>query len=164
MTVTNLYQIAESTTVSTRTSWTTTTTVSTTTTTKDITSTVTRPAAFTPIEGPGWVPKRRGEHVERDKEIKTALPAGTLPQSVRCVINRPTYSTKTVSTTVQGARRTLNAATKTKMATISTITTKTEYLPNAKTTKTTTVYPTTTSFVDVTSTSVITQTGKGNVL
>ncbi|KAJ4250124.1 hypothetical protein NW762_011934 [Fusarium torreyae] len=149
---------SESTIVSSRTAWTTITTTSTTTTTKDVTSTVQRAAGFTPIHGPGWVPRKREQLEKKAVKAKAAPPGGNLPQSVRCVVDKPIYSTKTVSTRIQGPRRTLKAATRTKMTTISTTTTETEYPSNAKTTLTTVIYPTTTSFVDVTSTSTISET------
>ncbi|KAM0546962.1 hypothetical protein ACHAPJ_010623 [Fusarium lateritium] len=149
---------SEATVVSTRTAWATATTTSTTTTTKYTTTTVSKPPGFTAIQNdPLYVAKKR-DLKERKVKIQTAAPGGTIPQSVKCVKKVPTYSTKVVSTTVQGVRVTLKAATKTKTLSYSTTVTTTEYPFDASTTVTTTVYPTTTSFEDVTSTTTITQT------
>ncbi|KAJ4243833.1 hypothetical protein NW762_014711 [Fusarium torreyae] len=150
---------SEATVVSTRTAWNTATTTSTTTTTKYTTTTVSKSPGFTAIQNdPLYQAKKRDVKRKREVEIQTAAPGGTLPQSVKCVRKVPTYSTKVVSTTVQGIRVTRKAATKTKTLSYSTTVTTTEYPSDASTTVTTTVYPTTTSFEDVTSTTTITQT------
>ncbi|KAJ4113880.1 hypothetical protein NW768_011410 [Fusarium equiseti] len=132
------------------------TTVSTTITTKDITTTVPRPAGFTPIGDSGDpVPTT---YRKRDVRIQTTAPGGTEPQSVRCVIDKPQYSTRTVSTTVQGPRRTLKAVTRTRVSTISTTITETQYLPNVKTTMTTITRPVVTSITGTSSTIMVTET------
>ncbi|KAH7198969.1 uncharacterized protein B0J16DRAFT_47775 [Fusarium flagelliforme] len=140
----------------TRTVVTVSTTVSPTYTTKDVTITFPRPAGFTPIGDSDWpaVPTFN----KRDIRTQTILPDDQQPQSVRCVVDKPQYSTKTVSTTVQGPRRTLKAVTKTKISTISTTVTKTEYPPNVKTTLTTVTWPVTTLVTDTSSTLIITET------
>ncbi|KAH6952040.1 hypothetical protein DER45DRAFT_618757 [Fusarium avenaceum] len=149
---------SESTTFITRTIWTDTTSVSSTTTTKFITSTVPAPASFTAIQDdPLYEARKRAiEDGNIGNDIQAA--GGELPQSVGCIKEIPSYTTKTISTTVQGPRRTLKGATKTKVVTVSTTSVSTEYPANAKTTSTTTAYPTTTVVTDVTSTSTIFQT------
>ncbi|KAG8670350.1 hypothetical protein FPOAC2_09702 [Fusarium poae] len=146
--------ISESTVVSSRTSWSTTTTVTSTVTTKFITSTVAKPAGFTDINNQPLTYKRAVK--KRVTTITTGVPGGSMPQSVRCVKEIPSYSTKTITTTVQGPRTTLKAATKFKTITSFTTVTSTEYPSDASTTVTTIERPTTTSFVDVTSTTTIT--------
>lgn len=134
--------------------------MSSTTTTKFITSTVPAPASFTAIQDdPLYEARKRAiEDGNIGNDIQAA--GGELPQSVGCIKEIPSYTTKTISTTVQGPRRTLKGATKTKVVTVSTTSVSTEYPANAKTTSTTTAYPTTTVVTDVTSTSTIFQTGK----
>ncbi|KAL4725832.1 hypothetical protein ACLX1H_006506 [Fusarium chlamydosporum] len=145
-----------STSVITRTAWTTVNTASTTITTKDVTTTIARRPDFVPIGDSDA--EMVVTNKKRDITVQTIAPGGQEPQSVRCVVDKPSYSTKTITTTVQGPRRTLKAATKTKMLTISTVITSTEYPPNAKTTMTTITRPVVTSFTDTTSTTIITQT------
>ncbi|KAM0499455.1 hypothetical protein ACHAP8_005611 [Fusarium lateritium] len=146
--------ISASTVVSTRTSWSTTTTVTSTVTTKFITSTVAKPAGFTDINNQPLTQKRAVK--KRVTTVTTGLPGGSMPQSVRCVKEVPSYSTKAITTTVQGPRTTLKAVTKFKTITGFTTVTSTEYPSDASTTITTIEHPTTTSFVDVTSTTTIT--------
>jgi hypothetical protein len=134
--------------------------LSSTTTTKFITSTIPAPADFTAIQDDALYEARKRAIEERNIAADIQAPGGQLPQSVGCIKEIPSYTTKTISTTVQGARSTLKAATKTKVVTTSTTSVSTEYPANAKTTSTTTVYPTTTIVTDVTSTSTIVQTGK----
>lgn len=162
VTIANCVELAASTSVITRTAWTTVNTASTTITTKDVTTTIARRPDFVPIGDSDA--EMVVTNKKRDITVQTIAPGGQEPQSVRCVVDKPSYSTKTITTTVQGPRRTLKAATKTKMLTISTVITSTEYPPNAKTTMTTITRPVVTSFTDTTSTTIITQTGKNNFL
>ncbi|CAG1994602.1 unnamed protein product [Fusarium graminearum] len=129
-----------------RTSWSTKTSTSWTTTTKSFTSTVTTtPVGFTAILDDASYIMKRDLLVERDQggnvspPVVNTLPGGDLPQSVRCVKDIPKYSSKTVTTNVQGPRRTLNAATKTKTLTSLTSVTTTVY-PEASFTETITEY------------------------
>ncbi|KAM0549481.1 hypothetical protein ACHAPJ_009467 [Fusarium lateritium] len=153
---------SEVTEVSTRTSTDTTTSQSTTITTKFVTETIPAPAGFTPIlEDPLYEARRkarRGETKDGDAKDLPGAADPLYPQRVDCVQRKPTTSIKTTTTTVQGARITLKAATKTKMSTVVQTVTETEFPPDVETTTTTTAYPTTTSWVDETTTSTIVQT------
>ncbi|QPC72172.1 hypothetical protein HYE68_002924 [Fusarium pseudograminearum] len=150
-----------------RTSWSTKTSTSWTTTTKSFTSTVTTtPVGFTAILDDASYHAKRDLLVERDQggdvfpPVVNTLPGGDLPQSVRCVKDVPKYSSKTVTTNIQGPRRTLNAATKTKTLTSFTSVTTTVY-PEASFTVTTTEYhQVVTTDVEVTSTITVPETGK----
>ncbi|KAG8670855.1 hypothetical protein FPOAC2_04158 [Fusarium poae] len=146
----------------TRTAWTTSTVPSTTITTKYFVSTISAPSSFVPIKGdPSYVARKRDENQPRApkaiaNDARTVI-GGSLPQSVRCVKEIPQYTTKTVSTTIQGPRKTVKAATKTKMSTVTTTSTSTIYPERATTTSTTIVHTLVTSFTDVLSTTVTTQ-------
>jgi hypothetical protein len=138
-----------------------------TTTTKSFTSTVTTtPVAYTAILDDTSYRAKRDLLLERKAAddvtpiVPDTLVGGDLPQSVRCVKDIPKYSTKTVTTNVQGPRRTLKAVTKTKTLTSFTSVVSTTF-PLASFTSTITEYhEIMTTDVDVTSTSVLTETGK----
>ncbi|KAM0416833.1 hypothetical protein ACHAPD_005770 [Fusarium lateritium] len=141
-----------------RTSWKIETSTTSSVTTKFITTTIARPPSWIPIkEDPDWVPRKRAEKNDGFVDVE-ALTSNQLPQSVRCVKEIPNYSTKTVTSTVKGPKITLKAATKTKVSTVPTTITITDY-PNARVGKTETVYRSVTTTVqDVTSTSTIPET------
>jgi len=97
-------------------------------------------------------------------DVSPVLPAlpldGQLPQSVRCVKAVPKYTTKVVTTQVQGPRRTLKAVIRTSTLTSSTSVISTVY-PDATSTSFTTEYnEVVTTDVDVTSTTIVSETGK----
>ncbi|KAF0642007.1 hypothetical protein FPSE5266_02498 [Fusarium pseudograminearum] len=147
-----------STSIDVRTSWKIEMSTTGSITTKFITTTITRPPLWIAIKGdPDWRPRKRAEKNDGFVDVK-ALTSNQLPQSVRCVREIPKYSTKTVTTTVQGHKITLKAATKTKTSTVPTTITVTDY-PNARITATEIVYLSVTTIVqDVTSTSTIPET------
>ncbi|KAF4968550.1 hypothetical protein FSARC_4065 [Fusarium sarcochroum] len=142
--------------VSTLTSIATTTSQSTTIATKFVTEVVPTPPGFTPVlEDPLYEARRKARRGEKkDGDVPGA--AGPLyPQRVDCVQKKPFTSTKSITTTVQGARVTLKAITRTRMSTIVQTVTSTEFPPDVDTTTVTTIYPTTTSWVGTTSTITI---------
>ncbi|KAJ4250901.1 hypothetical protein NW762_011551 [Fusarium torreyae] len=148
----------ESTIKSTRTATATTTSTSTTFTTRFITSTVAAPNGFTAVlDDPLYLAKRDAKKVGK-VQMLTAQPVSMYPQRVRCVKEVPSYSTKIVSTTVQGARTTLKAATKTKTSTITTTIISTKYPDDVSTTVTTAISNTVTDYTDTTTTTTLTQT------
>ncbi|CVL08145.1 uncharacterized protein FMAN_14191 [Fusarium mangiferae] len=150
--------ISKSTLESTRIATATTTSTSTTTSTRFITSTVAEPAGFTAIlDDPLYVAKRDAKKVGK-LEMLSAQASSLYPQRVSCVREVPSYSTKIVSTTVQGGRTTLKAATKTKASTVTTTITSVEYPDDVSTTVTTTVSDTVTDYTDFTTTISLTQT------
>ncbi|KAM0296918.1 hypothetical protein ACHAPM_010104 [Fusarium culmorum] len=151
-----------------RTTWSTKTSTSWTTTTKSFTSTITTtPVGFTAILDDASYIMKRDLLIERDQggDVSPPVvnnppppPGGDLPQSVRCVKDIPKYSSKTVTTNIQGPRRTLNAATKTKTLTSFTSVTTTVY-PEASFTETITEYhQIVTTDVEVTSTTTVPET------
>jgi hypothetical protein len=92
--------------------------------------------------------------------MKRLFTTATLyPQRVRCTKEVPSYTTKVVTTTVQGPRTTLKPKTKTKMSTIISTITTTDCL-ECSTTVTTTEEETMTSFRITEQTSTMAQTGK----
>ncbi|QPC63295.1 hypothetical protein HYE67_005526 [Fusarium culmorum] len=139
-----------------RTTWSTKTSTSWTTTTKSFTSTITTtPVGFTAILDDASYIMKRDLLIERDQGGDVSPPV-----SVRCVKDIPKYSSKTVTTNIQGPRRTLNAATKTKTLTSFTSVTTTVY-PEASFTETITEYhQIVTTDVEVTSTTTVPETGK----
>ncbi|RGP66924.1 hypothetical protein FSPOR_6306 [Fusarium sporotrichioides] len=139
-----------------RTVWSTVNSAATTTTTKYVTSTIEKPPGFTDILNQPRTVKRRNQK-KRDVKTQTIAPGGTCPQSVRCVKEVTTTSTKTITTTVQGARKTAKAVTKLKTTTISTAVVTTQYPDDASTTVTTSV-------VDVTSVTTVVSTAKSRRL
>ncbi|KAM0552410.1 hypothetical protein ACHAPJ_007970 [Fusarium lateritium] len=144
-----------STILSTRTGTTITTSTSTSTIITHLTSIATTPAGFTDIrDDPSYIAKR---DVKKLVKLNT-FTAVNFPQSVSC--DKKIYSTsvKTVSTTIQGTRITLKAATKTTMVTVTTTETSTEYPSDLSITVTETVRPTVTEFTDTLSTSTVTET------
>ncbi|KAM0350012.1 hypothetical protein ACHAP4_010130 [Fusarium culmorum] len=136
-----------------RTTWSTKTSTSWTTTTKSFTSTITTtPVGFTAILDDASYIMKRDLLIERDQGGDVS------PPSVRCVKDIPKYSSKTVTTNIQGPRRTLNAATKTKTLTSFTSVTTTVY-PEASFTETITEYhQIVTTDVEVTSTTTVPET------
>ncbi|KAF4453459.1 hypothetical protein FALBO_15980 [Fusarium albosuccineum] len=141
---------------STRTDTATITKKSTTITTKFITSTVPAPAGFTAIlNAPGYVAKRE---VKENLKLQAIDAGKRYPQRVRCVNQIPTTSIRIVSTTVQGARVTLKATTKTKTSTVIKTTTSTKYPSDLSTTTTKTVSSHTTVWTDDTTTTTVTET------
>ncbi|GKU18680.1 unnamed protein product [Fusarium langsethiae] len=140
-----------------RTVWSSVNSATTTTTTKYVTSTIEKPPGFTDILNQPRTVKRRNQK-KRDVKNQTIAPGGTYPQSVRCVKEVPTTSTKTITTTVQGARKTAKAVTKLKTTTISTAVVTTQCPDDASTTVFTTEYPVTTSVVDVTAVTTVVST------
>lgn len=157
----------KSTTTNFRTSWVTSQYTSYTTTTKSFTFTVTTtPLGYTAILDDASYRAKRDLLLEREPEdevtpvVPKLFPGGDLPQSVRCVKDVPKYTTKTVTTTVQGPRRTLKAATKTNTLTFFTSPVSTVYPQATSTTTITEYHEIVTTDVEVTSTSSITETGK----
>lgn len=157
----------KSTTTNFRTSWVTSQYTSYTTTTKSFTSTVTTtPLGYTAILDDASYRAKRDLLLEREPEedatpvVPNLFPDGNLPQSVRCVKDVPKYTTKTVTTTVQGPRRTLKAVTKTNTLTYYTSPVTTVYPEATSTTTVTEYHEIVTTDVEVTSTSSITETGK----
>ncbi|SPJ83974.1 uncharacterized protein FTOL_10490 [Fusarium torulosum] len=155
----------QSTKTNTRTAWVTRVYTSYTTTTKSFTSTVTTtPVGYTAILDDTSYRAKRDLPLEKEPAddvtpiVPDTLVGGDLPQSVHCVKDVPKYSTKTVTTNVQGPRRTLKAVTKTKTLTSFTTVVSTVF-PEATSTTTTTEYrEIITTDVDVTSTSALTET------
>ncbi|KAH6970213.1 hypothetical protein DER45DRAFT_608919 [Fusarium avenaceum] len=155
----------KSTTTNFRTSWVTSQYTSYTTTTKSFTSTVTTtPLGYTAILDDASYRAKRDLLLEREPEedatpvVPNLFPDGNLPQSVRCVKDVPKYTTKTVTTTVQGPRRTLKAVTKTNTLTYYTSPVTTVYPEATSTTTVTEYHEIVTTDVEVTSTSSITET------
>src|SRR5688500_7905851 len=125
-----MLSIAATTVISTRTATTSTTSTSFTTTTRLITSTVARNPGFTAIlNDPLYEAKKRD--VKRATELQMlaakSKSSPLYPQRVRCGKEVPSYSTKVVTTIVNGKRVTLKAATRTKMSTITTTILTTEF-------------------------------------
>jgi hypothetical protein len=150
-----------------RTAWVNRVYTSYTTTTKSFTSTVTTtPVAYTAILDDTSYRAKRDLPLEKEPAddvtpiVPDTLVGGDLPQSVRCVKEVPKYSTKTVTTNIQGPRRTLKAVTKTKTLTSFTSVVSTAFPEATSTTTTTEYHEIITTDVDVTSTSALTETGK----
>ncbi|KAJ4113881.1 hypothetical protein NW768_011411 [Fusarium equiseti] len=148
-----------------KTAWVTRSSTTWTTTTKSFTSTVTTtPVAFTAIlDDTKYVAKRdlslRRDLLDGISPVDPVSPLeGQLPQSVRCVKAVPKYTTKVVTTQVQGPRRTLKAATRTSTLTSSTSVVSTVYPDATSTTYTTEYHELVTTDVDVTSTTVVSET------
>ncbi|RBR13308.1 uncharacterized protein FIESC28_08274 [Fusarium coffeatum] len=166
VTITSDFSLADkSTKTNYRTSWVTRSSMTSTTTTKSFTSTVTTtPVAFTAIlDNTKYVARRDLPlgSVTADY-VSPVLPVspldGQLPQSVRCVKAVPKYTTKVVTTQVQGPRRTLKAVTKTSTLTSSTSVVSTFYPEATSTSYTTEYHEVVTTDVDVTSTTVVSET------
>ncbi|KAJ4244548.1 hypothetical protein NW762_014403 [Fusarium torreyae] len=142
-----------------RTITTTSTTVSTTVTTRTSTTTIDAPAGFTGLlDAPDYRAKIKARAPSSPRVNLLKAPAQQYPQRIDCTKRIPIISTKTVSTTVQGSRKTLQAKTKTKTTTSVQTIVETSYPPKVTETETETVSPTTTIYNDVTVEAVATET------
>jgi hypothetical protein len=89
-----------------------------------------------------------------------AAPAKQYPQRIDCTKKVPTTIIKTVSTTIQGPRKTLKPQTKTKTTLFTETVVETIYPEDVTVTTTETVSPTVTEYDDVTVQAVATETGE----
>ncbi|KAF4980514.1 hypothetical protein FZEAL_3502 [Fusarium zealandicum] len=157
-------------TVTSHTDITTTKTYSTTitdriTTTKSSTSTVPAPAGFTNVlEEPHYIPKRDIGGISKrgsTRPMPSMLGLGApkeFPQRIDCTKRISQYSTKTITTQVQGPKITMKAVTKTKTITIIQHDTSTSYLPDLSTTITKTTTETETNYEETPYTTTFTET------
>lgn len=135
----------------------TTTSTTTTVSTDYFVTTEARKASFTAVLDNSKL---------EDRAVKNAAAVNLLtetdslyPQRVRCTKEVPSYTTKVVTTTVQGPRTTLKPVTKTKTSTIISTITTTE-CPECSTTVTVTEEETMTTMTVYTRANIVTQTGK----
>ncbi|KAM0551290.1 hypothetical protein ACHAPJ_008393 [Fusarium lateritium] len=129
----------------------TSTSTSFTTTTKVTTSTIPAPAGFTPLgqtaQQPGKLKARAANEIPALPEARVV---GQYAQRVDCTKKIPSTSIKTVTSTVQGPRKTLQPKTKTNVITTTETITETNYPPKVTETETKTVSPTVTEYETVT--------------
>jgi hypothetical protein len=135
----------------------TTTSTTTTVSTDFFVTTEARKASFTAILDNSKLKERA---VKKAAVVNLLTRTSALyPQRVRCTKEVPSYTTKVVTTTVQGPRTTLKPKTKTKMSTITSTITATD-CPECSTTVTMTEEETMTTMAITERTSSIAQTGK----
>jgi hypothetical protein len=143
---------------------TTTTSTSFTTTTVSTTNTVAAPAGFTPLlEAPDYVAKVKARAVQQAAApVIPGLRAGQqlYAQRIDCTKRVPYTTIKSITTTVQGPRKTLQPKTKTKTITTTETIVETSYPPDVTETETETVSPTTTVQTIVTHEATSVETGK----
>ncbi|KAH7235455.1 hypothetical protein BKA59DRAFT_459019 [Fusarium tricinctum] len=138
---------------------TTSTTTSITTTTSTSTSTVSAPAGFTALlNAPDYRAKIKARADSGPVVGILAAPAKQYPQRIDCTKKVPTTIIKTVSTTIQGPRKTLKPQTKTKTTLSTETVVETIYPEDVTVTTTETVSPTVTEYDDVTVQAVATET------
>jgi hypothetical protein len=89
-----------------------------------------------------------------------AAPKVQYPQRVDCTKRIPTTTVKTISTTVQGPRRTLQPKTKTRVVVSTQTIIETQYPPKVTETDTVTVSPTVTEYDEITVEATAIETGK----
>jgi hypothetical protein len=135
----------------------TTTSTTTTVSTDYFATTEARKASFTAILDNANLKERAVKNAAVVKLLTESDPL--YPQRVRCTKEVPSYTTKVVTTTVQGPRTTLKPVTKTKMSTIISTITTTE-CPECSTTVTVTEEETITTMAIFERTNTVAQTGK----
>lgn len=139
----------------------TSTTTSITTSTSTSTSTISAPAGFTALlNAPDYRAKVKARADSGPVVNVLAAPAKQYPQRVDCTKKVPTTVIKTVSTTIQGPRKTLKPQTKTRTTVSTETVTETIYPEDVTITTTETVSPTVTEFEDATVQTVATETGE----
>ncbi|KAG5657027.1 hypothetical protein KAF25_011196 [Fusarium avenaceum] len=130
---------------------TTSTSTSFTTVSKTSTTTIAPPAGFTALlDAPDYRAKIKARANVAPLNGALGAAKAQYPQRIDCTKRVPTTTVKTISTTIQGPRRTLQPKTKTRVVTSIQTIVETQYPPKVTETDTITVSPTVTEYDEVT--------------